>query len=219
MNADLQMSQFQAPARRVTARADGSSESASSKLVQSDASTDVDQVLQEWSKLTEAEQRTLRAVLQGETSVRNVNTVHADTLAPGQRVADTVANSLGTWRFIIFQTILLATWLVLNTLAWINHWDPYPFILLNLALSFQAAYAAPIMMSQNRQEDKDRIAAEENYHCNLRAQLDIAAVRARLDELAGRQWDTLLELQRQHQTLLKQIEAVTREGQRDPKTP
>src|SRR5260370_40022573 len=70
----------------------------------------------------------------------------------GERVADGFAAAVGSWTFIIIQSVLLALWIALNILAWIEHWDPYPFILLNLALSFQAAYAAPIiMMSQNRQ--------------------------------------------------------------------
>src|SRR6266705_2951280 len=69
----------------------------------------------------------------------------------GERVADRFAAIVGSWTFIITQTILLAAWVVLNVVAWFQHWDPYPFILLNLALSFQAAYASPIiMMSQNR---------------------------------------------------------------------
>ncbi len=70
---------------------------------------------------------------------------------PGERIADSVAHVVGSWPFIITQSVLLAGWVVLNVVAWIRHWDPYPFILLNLALSFQAAYASPIiMMSQNR---------------------------------------------------------------------
>jgi len=75
----------------------------------------------------------------------------------GQRVADRFAAVMGSWPFIIGQSIILVAWVVLNIAAWVQHWDPYPFILLNLMLSFQAAYAAPIiMMSQNRQEERDR---------------------------------------------------------------
>ncbi|MDB5721129.1 MAG: hypothetical protein JWP15_1747, partial [Alphaproteobacteria bacterium] len=90
-------------------------------------------------------------------------------LTIGQRIADTVASTMGSWRFIIIQSALLTAWIVLNITAWINHWDPYPFILLNLALSFQAAYAAPfIMMSQNRQQDVDRKQAENDYKINVK---------------------------------------------------
>ena len=74
------------------------------------------------------------------------------TRTRGERLADLMAAGIGSWTFIITQTCLLASWMVLNLVAWIRHWDPYPFILLNLALSFQAAFAGPIiMMSQNRQ--------------------------------------------------------------------
>ena len=75
---------------------------------------------------------------------------------------------MGSWPFIIVQSIILAIWISLNVIGYMNHWDPYPFILLNLALSFQAAYAAPIiMMSQNRQAAKDRLMAEQDYEINL----------------------------------------------------
>lgn len=76
----------------------------------------------------------------------------------GERIADAVADRVGSWPFILIQSTLLATWIVLNAVAFIAHWDPYPFILLNLMLSFQAAYTGPfVMMSQNRQAAKDRI--------------------------------------------------------------
>jgi uncharacterized membrane protein len=106
------------------------------------------------------------------------------TLTPGQRIADAVAATMGSWRFIIIQSAVLAIWIILNITAYIRHWDPYPFILLNLALSFQAAYAAPvIMMSQNRQQDIDRQAAENDYQINVKAELEIELVHRKLDEL------------------------------------
>jgi len=77
------------------------------------------------------------------------------------RIADKVAATMGSWSFIIVQSVILTVWIILNVIDWISHWDPYPFILLNLALSFQAAYAAPfIMKSQNRQAERDRHQAE-----------------------------------------------------------
>jgi uncharacterized membrane protein len=95
-------------------------------------------------------------------------------LTVGQRIADTVAANMGSWRFIIIQSGILVIWIVLNVTAYIQQWDPYPFILLNLALSFQAAYAAPfIMMSQNRQEDIDRKHAENDFQVNVKAELEI----------------------------------------------
>jgi len=105
-------------------------------------------------------------------------------LTLGQRVADRVAANMGSWRFIIIQSVLLTIWVALNITAWIQHWDPYPFILLNLALSFQAAYAAPIiMMAQNRQQDIDRAAAENDYKINIKAELEIELLHQKLDQL------------------------------------
>ncbi len=103
--------------------------------------------------------------------IQNVNEVHAERLSRSQRIADGLAKAMGSWPFIIIQSIALACWITLNVLAFMHRWDPYPFILLNLALSFQAAYAAPIiMMSQNRQAAKDRLMAEQHYVVNFKAE-------------------------------------------------
>src|SRR4051794_3190989 len=104
-------------------------------------------------------------------------------LTAGQKIADAVAATMGSWRFIIIQTTILILWIALNITAWINHWDPYPFILLNLALSFQAAYAAPfIMMSQNRQQDVDRQQAAEDFRINVKAELEIELLHQKRSE-------------------------------------
>ena len=108
----------------------------------------------------------------------------ADELTLGQKIADGVAATMGSWRFIIIQTTILLVWIVLNVTAYVQKWDPYPFILLNLALSFQAAYAAPfIMMSQNRQQDIDRKEAEEDHRVNLKAELEIELLHQKIDAL------------------------------------
>jgi uncharacterized membrane protein len=105
-------------------------------------------------------------------------------LTTGQKIADAVAATMGSWRFIIIQSGILVCWIVLNVTAVVEKWDPYPFILLNLALSFQAAYAAPfIMMSQNRQQDIDRKAAECDYQINIKAELEIELLHQKIDEL------------------------------------
>ena len=133
---------------------------------------------------------------------RNVNEVEEDRMTLGQRIADAVANTMGSWRFIIIQSSLLCAWIVLNVTAWISHWDPYPFILLNLALSFQAGYAAPfIMMSQNRQSDKDRLAAEIDHQVNSKAELEVGLLLRRLDDLER-------QMHRNHQehlTMLREL--------------
>ncbi|CAN7754376.1 DUF1003 domain-containing protein [Rhizobium sp. LjRoot258] len=110
-----------------------------------------------------------------------------EPLSIGQRVADTVASVMGSWKFIIVQTVLLIAWVSIN-LGAARSWDPYPFILLNLALSFQAAYAAPIiMMSQNRQQDIDRRAAENDYKINVKAELEIELLHEKIDELRAQE--------------------------------
>jgi uncharacterized membrane protein len=102
----------------------------------------------------------------------------------GERASDWIAGMVGSWRFIIVQSVLLGLWIVLNSIAWLQHWDPYPFILLNLVLSFQAAFTAPIiMMAQNRQSDIDRHKAQLDYDVNLKAELDITALHQKLDLL------------------------------------
>jgi uncharacterized membrane protein len=137
-----------------------------------------------------------RAVLQRH-QIHNVNDLEEEQLSLGDRIADWFAGAVGSWRFIIIQSVILIAWIVLNVVGWFQHWDPYPFILLNLALSFQAAYTAPIiMMSQNRQSLKDRIRAEEDFLINQIAEDEIRAIMARLD--------------RQDQILLHILERVER---------
>lgn len=115
---------------------------------------------------------------------KNVNEVLDDKLTLGQKIADSFATLMGSWRFIIVQSIILVFWVTLNVIAWIEHWDPYPFILLNLALSFQAAYAAPIiMMSQNRQAYKDRLSAEIDHEVNVKAEIKTSLIMSRLDDI------------------------------------
>jgi CRP/FNR family transcriptional regulator, cyclic AMP receptor protein len=114
----------------------------------------------------------------------NVNELHAERLTFGQRIADSIAAVMGSWPFIITQSCLLVVWVILNVIGWMEHWDPYPFILLNLGLSLQAAYAAPIiMMSQNRQADKDRLAADVDHQVNVNAEVKTELILSRLEEL------------------------------------
>jgi uncharacterized membrane protein len=102
----------------------------------------------------------------------------------GEKLADKIAATVGSWKFIIIQSIVLILWIFLNATAYINKWDPYPFILLNLFLSFQAAYTAPIiMMSQNRENDLDRKKAEEDYKINIKAELEIEFLHHKVDSL------------------------------------
>src|SRR6201996_2064764 len=138
-------------------------------------------------QIHESERQLLSKLRATRRAGRTAPTPVAPGLRPltfGQKVADKVAATMGSWTFIIIQSIILLVWVVLNVTAYVKNWDPYPFILLNLALSFQAAYAAPfIMMSQNRQQDIDRKAAEEDYKINIKAELEIELLHQKLDEL------------------------------------
>jgi uncharacterized membrane protein len=115
--------------------------------------------------------------------VRNVNELLEERITLGQRAADWVANVMGSWPFILGQSALLLAWAAFNTTAWVYHWDPYPFILMNLMLSLQAAYTAPmIMMSQQRQVERDRLNAHNDYLVNQKAEEEVRAV---LEHLAA----------------------------------
>ena len=129
-------------------------------------------------------------------------------LSVGQKVADMVAATMGSWTFIILQSIILLIWIILNVTAYMKQWDPYPFILLNLALSFQAAYAAPfIMMSQNRQQEIDRQAARGDYQVNIKAELEIELLHDKIDALRQTEVLHLTEVVHQLADMLQKAES------------
>jgi uncharacterized membrane protein len=129
-------------------------------------------------------------------------------LSVGQRVADVVASTMGSWTFIILQSVILLVWIILNVTAYVKQWDPYPFILLNLALSFQAAYAAPfIMMSQNRQQEIDRQAANGDYQVNIKAELEIELLHDKIDALRQTEVLHLTEVVHQLADMLQKAES------------
>jgi uncharacterized membrane protein len=120
---------------------------------------------------------------------------HEESMSFGQRLADSVATGMGSWRFIIIQTIIVAIWMILNVVAYLDHWDPYPYILLNLLFSTQAAYAAPIiMMAQNRQSDRDRTQADADYKTNCEAKEEIEELQKRLNAIEVEKLDKILTL-------------------------
>jgi len=119
----------------------------------------------------------------------------APPLTLGERLSDLVAATVGSWRFIVIQSGLLVAWLIANAAFGGNAWDPYPFILLNLMLSFQAAYTAPIiMMSQNRQSDIDRIRSIADYQVNIRSEAEISLLHEKIDLLREQQVAELISL-------------------------
>jgi uncharacterized membrane protein len=124
---------------------------------------------------------------------KNWHEKHSETLSFGNKIADAVANGMGSWTFIIVQTILVFVWMSLNLIGYIQHWDPYPFILLNLLFSTQAAYAAPIiMMSQNRQNERDRVQAKADYDTNLQAKIEIEQITLKLNSLEIEKLDKMI---------------------------
>ena len=134
---------------------------------------------------------------------KNWHDKHFETLGFGSRLADAVAKSMGSWKFIIVQTILVVLWMTLNLIAFTKHWDVYPFILLNLVFSTQAAYAAPIiMMAQNRQNERDRTQAQADYQTNVDAKLEIEALTRKLNSIEVDKLDKIIRM-------LEQLEKQT----------
>jgi uncharacterized membrane protein len=160
----------------------------------------------ELERLNEQEREIVNRFIHRKGVARNVESEFAQQLSLGERVADRFATVMGSWPFIIIQSITLAIWVALNLTAYLNHWDPYPFILLNLALSFQAAYAAPIiMMSQNRQADKDRLQSKSDYEVNLKAEMEIMQLHEKFNELRDHYWADLLRMQQQQIDMLERL--------------
>ncbi len=120
---------------------------------------------------------------------------HKDSSSFGQHLADSVASGMGSWRFIIIQTTIVIIWMGANVVGFINHWDVYPYILLNLLFSTQAAYAAPIiMMAQNRQNERDRANAEQDFKTNVEAKKEIEELLQKLNSIEIDKLDKILEL-------------------------
>jgi uncharacterized membrane protein len=120
---------------------------------------------------------------------------HVESYTLGDKIADKVAEGMGSWRFIIWQSIFVLLWMAANVIGFIRHWDAYPFILLNLIFSTQAAYAAPIiMMSQNRQNARDRIKAEEDYFINQEAKKEIEALQLQLNKIEVEKLDKIIAM-------------------------
>ena len=127
----------------------------------------------------------------------NVNKKFEKRLSLGERLADVIARFGGSWKFILIFLSMILVWMIINTFFFTEEgFDPYPFILLNLVLSCLAAIQAPvIMMSQNRQGEKERLQANEDYVTNLKAELEIQQLHSKLDLFMKRQWETMLDLQ------------------------
>lgn len=166
-------------------------------------------IVEQLEALPKTERELIHRFLEHKHNARNSNDEFESQLTMGQRVADKVAAFGGSWTFIILFLSILLAWIVLNTLIltrWNSVFDPYPYILLNLILSMLAAIQAPIiMMSQNRQAAKDRMDAAHDYDVNVKAEIEIARLHEKLDELREKQWAELVTMQQEQIRMLTNL--------------
>jgi len=158
-------------------------------------------------KITEAERRALHALFNRTHAARNANELDAEQQSTGDRIAHTVSKWFGSWTFLLVQFVILTTWIALNLDRWTHHWDNYPFDMLNLGLAFVAACSLPVLlMSQNRQQSKDSIVAEQDYQSDLRQEMEITALRALSEEI--------LAIHQEQREILGRLDQLTGEVHR-----
>jgi uncharacterized membrane protein len=166
----------------------------------------------EKGELSELEKQVLNSLQKQELISSNVDNEFERDWTFGERLADQIAAFGGSWSFLIIFALFISFWIVMNTI--VLFWrpvDPFPFILLNLLLSCLAAIQAPvIMMSQNRQEAKDRLRAQHDYQVNLKAELEIRQIHEKLDHLLSKQWERLAQIQEIQIEQLSEISELKR---------
>jgi uncharacterized membrane protein len=168
----------------------------------------VEDVLEsEKGELSSLEKEVLRSIQDEALLSRDLNKKFKEQLSLGEKISDKVAVFGGSWKFIISFMAVLFLWILINSLVFIfKPFDPYPYILLNLMLSCIAALQAPvIMMSQNRQETKDRLRSKQDYQVNLKAELEIRSLHEKIDHLIFKQWHRLLEIQKIQLDLMEEL--------------
>jgi uncharacterized membrane protein len=168
----------------------------------------------EKGELTSLERSVVESLARNETLSEDVETEFQKELTIGQRLADHIASFGGSWTFICSFGGFILVWVLINTVVLLARpFDPYPFILLNLFLSCLAAIQAPIiMMSQNRQESRDRLRSENDYRVNLKAELEIRHLHEKLDHLLQHQWERLMEIQQIQIELMNELTTEKRKG-------
>lgn len=177
----------------------------------------VDSLIQdEIGELSKLDREVAKSIVTQETMAQNINDQFTEKLTIGDKIADQVATFGGSWKFIIFFGVFILIWIIINSILLLTtHFDPYPFILLNLILSCLAALQAPvIMMSQNRQEAKDRLRSEHDYKTNLKAELEIRILNEKLDHLMSHQIQSLMETQ---QILFDMIDEIDEQKHKQTK--
>ncbi len=167
---------------------------------------------EEKGELSTLDQEVIESLRQHEILSKNPDAEHEASLTFGQRMADRFAARAGSWGFILSFSGVLVVWILINTVVLLTKpFDPYPFILLNLVLSCIAALQAPIiMMSQGRQEDRDRLHAQRDYQVNLKAELEIRHLHQKVDHLLSHQWERLVEIQEIQMELMSEVKRKNR---------
>lgn len=164
-------------------------------------------LVSEKGELSELEQAVLHSLQTHQTLAADVDSDYEENWTFGERLADRIADFGGSWTFLIIFGLFIVAWIMINSL--VLYWrpvDPFPFILLNLLLSCLAAVQAPIiMMSQNRQEAKDRLRARNDYQVNLKAELEIRQLHEKIDHLLSHQWERMIEIQEVQLDLLNEL--------------
>lgn len=159
-------------------------------------------------KMDELNETIVKSIKENTTITDKLNPPAEKKLTTGQKTADGIAKFGGSWPFIFIFIIVLATWIIINsTMNFFKPFDPYPYILLNLALSCLAAIQAPIiMMSQNRQEQRDRAEANNDYQINLKSEIEVNLLHEKMDYLINSQWQHLVQMQNMQIELLGELQ-------------
>jgi len=162
----------------------------------------------EKGELSSLEEEVLNSIQAHQVLSTNIDKEFEQEWTLGERLADRIASFGGSWTFLIIFAIFITAWITMNSFVLFSHpVDPYPFILLNLLLSCLAAIQAPIiMMSQNRQEAKDRLRSQHDYQVNLKAELEIRHLHEKIDHLLSRQWERLVKIQEIQLDMLSELE-------------
>jgi uncharacterized membrane protein len=163
----------------------------------------------EKGELTQIENRVVQSLQDHEILSRNIDLEYEEKLSVGDQLADKLAAYGGSWKFIIAFAVILVIWVIINSVVLLlKPFDPYPFILLNLVLSCLAAIQAPvIMMSQNRQEAKDRARSQHDYQINLKAELEIRNLHQKIDHLLTHQWERLVQIQQLQLEMMEELKS------------
>jgi uncharacterized membrane protein len=174
----------------------------------------VDLVTEERGMTEKLQEEVVKSIHESELLSKNISTTYTEGISVGARISDNVAKFGGSWKFIISFFVILIFWIIMNSILLFSKiFDPYPFILLNLILSCIAAIQAPIiMMSQNRQEAKDRIRSENDYKVNLKAEIEIRTLHEKIDHLLLDQWSRMMQIQQVQLDMLQELQKRLQDG-------